>query len=605
MLAEARSRAALRATLGGWLIVALLAVLRDWQAILAMRLADTDDALRLVQVRALLAGQGWFDLHQYRIAPPDGVVMHWSRLVDLPLAGMIAGLRPLLGQPAAEQAAAVFVPLLTLLAAQLGLGRLALRRLGPDFVFLAAVLMVLMLPAMAQFKPLRIDHHGWQIVAVVAALNALLTTDPRRAGWLAGAALAAGLAISLELLPFAALFAAVFAGRWGHDPSPRAGLVHYLDALTLCSGALFLATHGLADLTAYCDALSPAYLAGLAATAFAVRAIACWAASRAPAADGWLASQQGVAAQGLGMLGVAGLLGAGVFLWLAPQCTAGPFARLDPLVKDLWYDNVREGRPVWHQDFAVAAQMLVLPAIALQAAVRLARDEHARFWGEYALLLGGAMAIAVAVSRFSAAAAAIAVVPLAWQLRRWARRVSRTPGWPRRLALALVIGIAVMPGLAIEGIRSGYQWIAPRPSLAVRDEPRGHDAASACAMPVSLAPLGRLPPGTILAPLDLGPYLLLDTPHRVVATGHHRASAAMHDVIAAFLGSPAAAHAIIRRRRVDYVVLCHDLAEAGLYRRRANGGFAAQLLDGRSVDWLSPVALGPGMAAMQVWRVVR
>src|SRR5260370_41349134 len=50
---------------------------------------STDDAMRLVEVRDLLAGQGWFDLTQYRLNPPDGVVMHWSRLIDLPLALLI------------------------------------------------------------------------------------------------------------------------------------------------------------------------------------------------------------------------------------------------------------------------------------------------------------------------------------------------------------------------------------------------------------------------------------------------------------------------------------------------------------------------------------
>src|ERR1700733_1318490 len=49
-------------------------------------ISDTDDATRLVQVHDFLAGQGWFDLTQYRIDPPDGLLMHWSRLVDVPIA---------------------------------------------------------------------------------------------------------------------------------------------------------------------------------------------------------------------------------------------------------------------------------------------------------------------------------------------------------------------------------------------------------------------------------------------------------------------------------------------------------------------------------------
>src|SRR5690606_28265498 len=50
---------------------------------------DNDDIMRLVQVRDLLAGQGWFDLMQYRLGLEGGILMHWSRLVDLPIAALI------------------------------------------------------------------------------------------------------------------------------------------------------------------------------------------------------------------------------------------------------------------------------------------------------------------------------------------------------------------------------------------------------------------------------------------------------------------------------------------------------------------------------------
>jgi hypothetical protein len=61
-------------------------------------LPDPDDALRLVELRDWLGGQGWFDVTQYRIDPAHGgVAMHWSRLVDVPLAAVVVALRPLLG----------------------------------------------------------------------------------------------------------------------------------------------------------------------------------------------------------------------------------------------------------------------------------------------------------------------------------------------------------------------------------------------------------------------------------------------------------------------------------------------------------------------------
>src|ERR1700722_5639577 len=64
---------------------------------------STDDAMRLVEVRDLLAGQGWFDLTQYRLNPPTGVEMHWSRLIDLPLAALIEFFSMFLSRSLAEQ----------------------------------------------------------------------------------------------------------------------------------------------------------------------------------------------------------------------------------------------------------------------------------------------------------------------------------------------------------------------------------------------------------------------------------------------------------------------------------------------------------------------
>ena len=50
--------------------------------------SDNDDVMRLVQIRDLMAGQGWFDHVQPRLGPEGGTLMHWSRLVDAPIVGL-------------------------------------------------------------------------------------------------------------------------------------------------------------------------------------------------------------------------------------------------------------------------------------------------------------------------------------------------------------------------------------------------------------------------------------------------------------------------------------------------------------------------------------
>ena len=81
-----------------------------WGQIRWLALSDTDDNLRLAEVKAWLGGQEWFDLRQYKLAPPEGLNVHWSRIVDLPIAGLILLFRPLFGEFTAERIATAVAP---------------------------------------------------------------------------------------------------------------------------------------------------------------------------------------------------------------------------------------------------------------------------------------------------------------------------------------------------------------------------------------------------------------------------------------------------------------------------------------------------------------
>ena len=66
-----------------WLAVAAYMLYDRWDAIRIFALGDTDDNMRMMQVRAWLSGQGWYDLRQYRLNPPGGFSIHWSRLMPI------------------------------------------------------------------------------------------------------------------------------------------------------------------------------------------------------------------------------------------------------------------------------------------------------------------------------------------------------------------------------------------------------------------------------------------------------------------------------------------------------------------------------------------
>ena len=145
---------------------------------------DNDSLLRLVEIRDMMAGQGWFDLHQYRMGPEGGFVMHWSRLVDAPIAAIMLAAAAVTGSMAMGEtvmrwclAAGCFWPGGVLSAR-------SARSFGGDW----AVLPIARhrRGGAAFHRHLRagqIDHHNVQLVLALAA-SALLRRRAASPAWL-------------------------------------------------------------------------------------------------------------------------------------------------------------------------------------------------------------------------------------------------------------------------------------------------------------------------------------------------------------------------------------------------------------------------------------
>ncbi|HQS95625.1 MAG TPA: hypothetical protein PK823_03920 [Novosphingobium sp.] len=570
------------AVLAVWLLGTALMLFAGWGGFSPAHFLDGDDALRLQQVRDLLAGQGWFDLTQYRIAPPDGVPMHWTRVVDLPIVAVIVLLRPVLGMAQAEVVAIVLVPLLTLLAAMALTVRLAARQFGARAGAIAALLVLTAVPASFRMMPLRIDHHGWQYVLALVALNGMASRSVLGGGVVAGLALALSLSISLEALPLTVIFAAVCALRLlrGDDR----WLVSFMASLALGGLALFLMTRGWGDVADYCDALSPVHLAVFAWVAGVCGLLLPRLRARPPALS-------------VAVLAIAGIGGAAIMGLRAPQClSADAFGALDPLVKTVWLGSVVEGLPFWRQGLVLGATMVLLPALGLLACWRLWRMAQGKdvreFWMDMALLLAGATLIGLLVARASAVACLFAAVPAAWQIEEQIARWSADRLLLRRLARVLLIMALFVPGAVVGVAGSTFDTAKPKATSATK----------ACNFAALAPEIAAMPQATILSGLDIGPTLLVTSNHTVIATAHHRASAAMRDLIVAFLGPDHGARAIMARRGATLVVICPSGGEAGVYRKRAPDGFMAHLVKGRTPDWLEPVLVDP-KSGVKVWRV--
>ncbi|MHA7820737.1 MAG: hypothetical protein ACX930_13915 [Erythrobacter sp.] len=572
-----------------WGIVCALLLLVNWTAIAERRFPDPDDIMRLVQVRDLIAGQSWFDLTQYRVdAANGGIAMHWSRLVDIPLLLVIALLTPIAGSAAAETIALIAVPFIALGIAMLLAARIAWRLMGDEEATLTSLVVALSIPVLFQLGPLRIDHHGWQIVCVLAAVNGLMARSPRAGGWAIGASLATWLSISIEGLPLAAIVFAVLALRWLRDRTARTWLVSAIQSLAVVSAALYLLTRGIGDIATYCDSISPLHLA-----MFGWGALVLTVFSRLEPAP------RGIV---LGGFAIAGGGAVGMLLYSAPQCASGGgFAELDPLVAQYWHANVLEGMPIWRQSLTTALQYAVTPLIALVAAINLAsrsRDWLRRFWSDYAIILGGALLVAIFVSRAGAVACVLAAPPLAWQLRNWLRAIRSMERPAPRLAAMLGVCCALLPAFPAMLLASA---MPARASLG--GAPDAPLKAIDCRVQDAGMALATLPRGEIYAPLDIAPELLLVSEHTVVATGHHRGHEAMKVLLETALADEAEARATLSERGTAYVAICPSLGEARMYAKIASEGFVAALVRDEAPGWLEPVEV-EGLSGLQVWRII-
>lgn len=582
-----------------WGLMSLVAIVAKWQAIGALDLSDTDDAMRMAQVRDLLAGQSWWDLSQYRVNPAGGgVLMHWSRIVDAPLAAGIWLLKPLFGQAMAERIVmTLWPPLLGAalsVACVLGYRGLSDRRIAyvvPLFLIMSGYILV-------QFRPLRVDHHGWQIFFAMLIMAQALRPAMWQAGVLGGLFAAALLAISIEGLPIVALFAGLAALRWAlHGRADdRARLCGYMGALA--GGALLLqfATRGPVGLLgSWCDSLSAPYMA-----AFAAAAAVTFAAARGNPGQPWVRFL---------LLGLAGLAAAGALVWTEPQCANGPFAALDPIVVKYWYRNVLEGQPLWVSGPHDAIHVLVPSLIGLAGSLLAWRScstaVDRRNWATIIVALIGAAALSVVVLRSVSTAHVFALPGCAWLgLRAWAWARTIPSTLPRILASAAAA--LTLPLLGSMAVAAVLGLVVP--SLKAEEEKASEEAAAAnpykanCLDPAAIADLNHLPTTTILTPIDLGAPVIFWTRHSLVATPHHRNKEAMADSIRVFAGDPGQAEALVRKQEATLIVFCRTANDLAKYRKARKDALAAELYAGTPPTWLEAVPIA-SRAGLSVWRV--
>ncbi len=539
---------------------------------------DSDDAMRAVQLRDWRAGQGWFDVVAHRVDPPGGLSMHWSRLVDAPLAALDFAFSRVLPPEQAERATRLVFPF-ALLAALLALaGWLAGILSGAQARLGAIWLTALSGPMFLQFAPGRIDHHAPQIVTLAAALGFLLQgLDPRQAGRLALAAalMALSMAISLENLPFFVVMMAAPALLFLFDgAAARAQLLSFSVGALLAFPALYAATVARpAWFASACDAYSFVHLAAVLAGAVALLLLAL------------LAPRCETRRARLIALGLCAASALAPVILLAPHCLGDPLGGLDPLIRDLWLSHVAEAKPLL-SFYASAPGIVVATAAPVALGLLTAglfawrsQDVARRRWLTLAATIAVGFAAGLWQTRVFTSVTPVAMVALAAGVVAAVSRLEVSQAL--RVALVGTIAAIVSPvGLAL----------ALPPGADVDPE----SAERACLAPDVLAPLAELPPARVLASFNLGAHLLAHTPHSVFAAPYHRNNHGNRIAAEAFLATPEAAEALLRKAGVGLVVWCPQAKSSPLVSASPQG-LAAMLARGDAPAYLArqPLAATP------------
>ncbi|ESZ36954.1 MULTISPECIES: hypothetical protein [unclassified Mesorhizobium] len=554
---------------------------------------DNDSLLRLVEVRDMLAGQGWFDLHQYRMGPEGGFVMHWSRLVDAPLAAIILAASALTGSMAmAEAIAQVLWPSLLFCLAVFFTARAARSFAGVGAVLPAIVIGAAALHFIGIFLPGVLDHHNVQLTLTTASLSLLLEAPARRwAALISGLCAALTLAVGMETAPYVATIGACIALLFVVDPGGERRIARDFGlGFAGVSALVFVTTIPPSAMgQPQCDAFS--------AVQFVVAAIA----GLGLAAVTSLTVSNGTASRRLISLSLLALVLGAVIVALFPQCLAAPYANLDPRLKELWLDHIDEAQSLFSiaaSEPASLAARYVTPLVAIALMALRLRGPWRRQDSLVGALLLGAFIVSAWQVRGSTFSIAFAVIPLSAWIASWRERARISPARSVSLRMAAVWVVSVNAVWAGAAAATSSVFEANKVSVEAQDT----DSDPSCERKASFAALARLPDTTVLAISNLGSPILAYSGHRVFAGPYHRNIAGDLLALDAFLGSADQARTIAAAHHVGLMALCRGSAESKMLAAKAPQGFLARLMQGSVPDWLEPVAETRG-TPVELYRV--
>ena len=588
---------------------------------------DPDDFLRLHQIRNWMDGQGWFDVSVPRMDPAFGGDMHWSRLVDMPIAALINVISFFTSQTMAERLTAIIWPTLLLVCLVLVMTAIC-RKVVPQGNKLVTLLFIVMcLPAMVEFAPGRIDHHNVQILLFSLALLGLVNRDTGWGHYLIGATIAGSIAVGIDTFLLLIVLLGFVALDWALGRDQRAdGL--FKTGIALVSTVLLLFVLSVPPqnwLAVRPDSISIFYvtLLVLIGGGFALLYLAN------PLLPRSSAGTDVVLRLGAG-LAVASIIVTVMFSNF-PDIFGGGLVGLSQDLQERWLSNIIEAK-------SLAATLAIMPGhwistvaycLVLAGAgayvLRTTSQGKSHLITIYAMMM---LSIAATLFQFRLMRTGIiASIPVCVAFfyvcqQRLLDGHQRSQGKSKSLRIAIFVGLTTLLlapfwlalSLAIPDPRNSSLAQAQIAATAGKPTPRVESASPSAAgwRKQSIYPvcnkasqyktLANLPAGLVMADLDSGPQVLVFTGHSIHAGNYHRNGRAILQVMDFFQTNLANAKRQARGLRVDYVAFC-DPGTPVPQGKGHDGKLGAHILKNTPPRWLKRIS--PLEERMIVLKVIK
>ncbi|NDE89736.1 MAG: hypothetical protein EB059_01145 [Alphaproteobacteria bacterium] len=591
-------------------------------------LPDTDDYVRLIQVSNWLDGQSWFDMQLPHLYPQHIISMHWARLVDVPLAGLMIILDAVnhffrwdAPRTSIALLAAFIVPCMLLFALLKTMRAWARPMLGKSWAGIVCFIVPLCMQLIFQYMPMRVDHHAYILLGAAIAFYALqnmtLGIQHRLMAILAGAAIGITMWNGAEILPMLLGTGLCLSLLMILFKRP-----HFSDGVVF--GASLLVTSLLVLLVAKApadrwvinyDSYSFFYVMVAAYTLAFFTAL--WGCSRLTKNSAIL----------FAFALFAGLVDLYFFLQQFPDFIAGPYAKVNPLLNQVFFPNIREAVPFFEawltlgDHFAITPNQsiggaiyymttrLFAPSIAVATSLyQLFKPRTSlrmrRMWLLYAFFAsfytGLAMFWEVRVISY---AQMVAIIPLVWLMLNYLRTLPQHYSGRQLFAweITVVLSFTLLPALLIPGIIQGSKinpdlmfYLGNAAPLPCNDRSRVigylhnlHDKEKVTA--------------TIMAQMDYTPEFMFYTPHNFISAPYHRNDRGITDMVLFFRSKDDdnAARSIAKKLNLDYVLVCKASYYQGTLsseietdeKKIAQASLGFRLSKDKIPAWLEPVTI--------------